>query len=453
MEYGCSNTFPFYRDQVSTPPQRLPSCPEDANWYAKFERDIPKQLKSAGIVLDDTKLDISSVVGGGGKLSLAKSPFNEKDLNVKSPEQLKVLEGQVDETVPDIHHQDTVDFVSVIDNMPEKHVSKSVVLLFAEGILAFATSAPTTVISWFTDYFNINKLSTKDWNDQMSERLDKGFTNTVDVDFETITDLLSGKGYKPSDLHEDKWDEWCNLLKQYAAQKGKSVNVPWEEEFKGKKLGNWVGKQRYLNHLGLLDERRTQRLVDMNFVWNHSDDYFGRCLQATQEFVNTRGYYPSNRETKGDDYDLDIGEWWSNQLKLHRKNELGDAKLKRLEDLPKGGIRNPYRKNEKEFDDKVKEYIEWADVNGGKPRAGIPKQGSKPKRNLNQSEMTEEQLEETQLGSWAAKAKSRTGARNKMQLVKAGILGFDTLNASLARGENEQEEGKSSKKRRSAGGK
>jgi len=360
------------------------------------------------------------------------------------------LEGQVDETAPDVHHKGTVDFVSVIDNMSEKHVSKSVVLLFAEGILAFATSAPATVISWFTGYFNINKMSTKDWNDEMSERLDKGFTNTVDVDFEMMTDLLSGKGYKPSDLHEGKWDEWCNLLQEYAELEGKSVNVKDEEEFKGKKLGFWVAKQRYLNRLGLLDERRKQRLVDMDFVWNHSDDYFDRCLQATQEFVNTRGYYPSNRETKDDD--LDIGEWWANQLKAYRKNELG-ARLKRLEDLPKGGIRNPYRKNEKEFDDKVKEYIEWADVNGGKPRAGIPKQGSKPKRNLNQSEMTEKQAEETQLGSWAAKAKTRASARNKMQLVKACILGFDTLNASLAREENEQEEGKSSKKRRSAKGK
>jgi len=326
---------------------------------------------------------------------------------------MQVLKDQVEETGPDILFDGRIDWVEKFDGMTDEHVDKDVVLMLCEGLLAMGEQAPNTIISGISDYLNKNKISTKEFNERKRTLLEQEFMDGVDsIGLKVVAAMLSGEGYKPSDLYEPQWTEMFNLLQEYAAQKGNSVDVAQDVVYEGKRLGMWVSNQRKANTLGVILTRRKNRLDSIGFVWNVNEESWYKQLRAIMNYVKENKHYPIEAE-KVDD--VAIGKWWKHQKEDYENNEerMTKERQARLEELPLGGIRDPYTKRDKNWDDSLEQYLNWKKENPGKkPKLSFYGVGLKG-RKLRNDECNEDQLREKKLAKWADDQKKRSSKVGK----------------------------------------
>ena len=445
LEYGCSNKHPFTRENAGHPPINLPPSEEAAAWYSLYEQlPSPSMVATGGskeISLDNPPNDLASVVGGTG-VGLVASPLNNNNLNVQSPEDVRVLQEQVEGTGPDIEYPGRTDIVSIINNLPEKHTSKPVVLLLAQGIMVLAYKAPVDVMSWIGRHLNFLGMSTSEWYKRKMEILPEDFMKSLDTEgLEAIMNMFSGVGYTQADLHEDKFDVWCRLLQEYKDD-GNDVNVYDVGDFKGRKLGQWLISQRHKIKLGELHDRRVEKLKKIGVVLDITNYNFDRAYGLVQQYVAENGHYPQQAAIRNG---VTIGSWWKHKKAEYSKtnNEKGGLSKKQLQmlknELPLGGVDKPYTIQDKTWDDNLDKYNEWKKQNDNQePRFQIYEKNEKNKSvKLNKNKMTPAQQEEVKLGLWADGTKkthresgfkqSEYAEERITGLALAGILPFSLL--------------------------
>jgi len=130
-----------------------------------------------------------------------------------------------------------------------------------------------------------------------------------------------------------EWDENVDRLVQYKDEHGECL-VPQKFEMEdGTKVGAWVSTQRTAYSRGTLSEERTQRLVDLGFVWGTPvtvewGDYFDRLVQYKEE----HGDCLVPQKFKMED-GTKLGIWVNTQRTAHSRGILSEERMRQLVDL------------------------------------------------------------------------------------------------------------------------
>jgi len=142
------------------------------------------------------------------------------------------------------------------------------------------------------------------WLLDQRNRADAGLLDPVHAE------KLDGLGVSWSTPREARWDAAYEALGRYAAARG-DCRVPANfTTFDGRKLGQWVVKQRRLKRAGSLAADRAALLDALGFAWAPNDrgDAYAAALAA---FVAREGHARVPRKHR--EADLGLGEWLAKQ--------------------------------------------------------------------------------------------------------------------------------------------
>ena len=128
------------------------------------------------------------------------------------------------------------------------------------------------------------------------------------------------------------WDEWFDLLKAYKKEHG-HCTVPKSAECRGRLLGQWVKEQRRFGKRGKLNKDRVAQLNGIGFTWvvlenpRPWDESFEMLKAYKEEYGHCR--VTGSVEFRG----VKLGIWVATQRRAHKKGELSEEKVARLNGL------------------------------------------------------------------------------------------------------------------------
>ena len=141
---------------------------------------------------------------------------------------------------------------------------------------------------------------------------------------------LNGIGFVWDTLERQRsWEETFELLQSYKEEHG-HCRVLGSAEYRGVKLGSWVGKQRYAGKLGKLSKERVALLNEIGFQWvvyekNRPWDEVCELLMAYRE-ENGHCNVPQSAEYGG----VNLGTWVGSQRQACKNGKLSEARQARL---------------------------------------------------------------------------------------------------------------------------
>ena len=136
------------------------------------------------------------------------------------------------------------------------------------------------------------------------------------------------------DMSENEYKWFCNfeLLKEYLKENnGEYPKV--DEIYKGKKLGDWISRQRKIYNNGeiqedgsikyityLLTNEQIQKLNEINFAWDYYKYNWNQNYELLKEYLKQNyGNYPKKREIYKEE---NIGDWIDTQRVVYANGEL-----------------------------------------------------------------------------------------------------------------------------------
>jgi superfamily II DNA or RNA helicase len=132
-----------------------------------------------------------------------------------------------------------------------------------------------------------------------------GFERIVLVGFE---DKLKESLFDEILSKTTRWDGWYYLLMEWAKENDGSSNPSYREVYKGKKLGEWIMRQRKLCKRGALSAKYVELLNKINFNWkletigNGREDTLTRDLQKLEAYFKIHNHTDvPTREPKNED--------------------------------------------------------------------------------------------------------------------------------------------------------
>jgi superfamily II DNA or RNA helicase len=128
-------------------------------------------------------------------------------------------------------------------------------------------------------------------------------------------------------LGED-WDERFGQLKAFKQRFG-HCKVPegWEEN---KQLATWIAVQRTRRKQNKLSQDRIFRLESVGFVWAPHTSMWDEMFERLSEYKKNFGH--TNVPARWTE-DSELGMWVSMQRRLHKKSQLSNTRVKRLDEI------------------------------------------------------------------------------------------------------------------------
>ncbi|MDP3007765.1 MAG: helicase associated domain-containing protein [Methylococcales bacterium] len=131
------------------------------------------------------------------------------------------------------------------------------------------------------------------------------------------------------DIHDKKWNEGFEYLKEYVAEYGNS-RVPDELKYHNFNLGSWVSSQRKAKVTNTISDERMKLLESLpQWSWNALDDRWNEGFEYLKKYVLEYGEAKVPRRMKYHNYTL--GQWCSTQRK--RREKMSIERIKLLESL------------------------------------------------------------------------------------------------------------------------
>lgn len=143
------------------------------------------------------------------------------------------------------------------------------------------------------------------------------------IDLDQLTQSIY---LKAVDRLGSNWDEWYGMLIHYKKTYGDCL-VPQRYVINDANLGDWVRNQRTTKDK--LSSIQLKKLDSIGFAWNKFDHQWEAAYRALKDFRRREGHCKVvGTHTEGD---VALGAWVKKQR--HRKSELSEDRLKRLETL------------------------------------------------------------------------------------------------------------------------
>lgn len=155
---------------------------------------------------------------------------------------------------------------------------------------------------------------------------------------EEISKLESLPGWKWAVL-EENWDEFFDLLHQFAQEYGHAV-VPQgsaSRPFRGRNLAGWVNNQRTKYGMGELSADEISKLESVaGWTWDARQHQLDAGLKALLDYVSK---YKTSAVPRGTKFDylgkrIDLGSWCQSIRTKKRKGQLSTDLVHQLERLP-----------------------------------------------------------------------------------------------------------------------
>ncbi len=124
------------------------------------------------------------------------------------------------------------------------------------------------------------------------------------------------------------WEDMFTALKEFQKTNG-YCNVPKDSK-QYPKLGIWVSVQRKEYKNNNLSEERLQKLNEINFDWNPSDNLWNYMYNELVNFKNTNGHFIISRNNKSTQK---LASWTSIQRREYKKGKLSQERTQRLNAL------------------------------------------------------------------------------------------------------------------------
>ena len=138
------------------------------------------------------------------------------------------------------------------------------------------------------------------------------------------------------DPFADQWESNFALLEKYKEREGR-IDVPWNFEENGIKLGGWVGKQRQLYKKGKMDESYQRRLENLGMSWDPLVEQWERNYGLLELYKEKEGH--SNVPALHEEDGVKLGQWLDRQRQIRKGNRAESLSLERIERLDKVGMR------------------------------------------------------------------------------------------------------------------
>jgi superfamily II DNA or RNA helicase len=124
------------------------------------------------------------------------------------------------------------------------------------------------------------------------------------------------------------WDKMFETLLDYKRKYGNS-NVPdkWPEN---RKLSGWVGNQRQFKKRGVLTPDRIKRLEEIDFDWNIRNAAWDKMFAALSNYGQEHGHCNISQSCPENP---SLGRWVSMQRYLRKGDQLGEDRIRRLEEI------------------------------------------------------------------------------------------------------------------------
>jgi superfamily II DNA or RNA helicase len=128
----------------------------------------------------------------------------------------------------------------------------------------------------------------------------------------------------------DPWADWLIAARAYVAEHG-NLDVPYTYTMTGgRRLGEWITRQRYARRQGRLRDEQIKELEELGLRWN-GDMRWERSFSAAKAFVAERGHLRPESGTKVDGVQLDA--WLRRLRRLYRDGALSPDRVRALEEL------------------------------------------------------------------------------------------------------------------------
>ena len=126
---------------------------------------------------------------------------------------------------------------------------------------------------------------------------------------------------------DEEWNKNCEILKEYVDnynQLPKRSTV-----YKGRKIGNWMTKQRQDKKKAKLSQEKIQALENTpHWLWDPYDEEWNKNCEILKEYVDNYNELPKrSTEYKG----RKIGSWMKTQRQYKKKGKLSQEKIQALE--------------------------------------------------------------------------------------------------------------------------
>jgi hypothetical protein len=133
-----------------------------------------------------------------------------------------------------------------------------------------------------------------------------------------------------------EWNNMFSLLEQYNMREG-DCNVPTTHTEGEAKLGSWAARTRHFKKKGRLSQDKIDRLGEIGFVWNVSEEYWKKMFSLLKQYKAREGDCSVLQRHIEDGETL--GSWVNNARQLVRKGNLDPEKQKLLEGIGFSGKR------------------------------------------------------------------------------------------------------------------
>ena len=169
------------------------------------------------------------------------------------------------------------------------------------------------------DYI-INGKNLGNWISSQRKLYKKGRLSSEKIDMLNALKMVWNHNY-------EAWDSNYRLAKRYYRQHY-NLEVPEDYEVNGKKLCNWINKQRLLRSQGKLSTEKIMKLNAIGMSWNKRDDVWESNYDLAEKYFRQHGNLLLQQNYVSEN--MSLGRWVSSQRKSYLSNNLSDEKVKKL---------------------------------------------------------------------------------------------------------------------------
>ena len=137
-------------------------------------------------------------------------------------------------------------------------------------------------------------------------------------------------------LYDEQWNERYEMAKAFFKEHG-DLNIPKDYCIDDFQLGDWIRKQRQLNHAGKLSQERYNMLSEISMDWDNAakkriSNSYEQGFQHLEKFVAEKGISALTVDIICDD-GYRLGAWLANCKTKYRNGKLSEKHIKHFEQL------------------------------------------------------------------------------------------------------------------------